>query len=226
MRKLLFIVLALCSMSWAGTVKDVAKAIAKAEGYGIPGALPTRYHNPGDLKAVRWHFFPGQIGIGKGGHAIFKNDTAGLAALVGQINRIVEGRSKYYRPGVTIQQMAHKYAGDWKHWSRNVARSLGVSEDTSLYEYLELPKVICDACLRFSEMMYGGFYGEDGSIAGFTLLRETAPDEIGSGATGAGSPSVHDDHREAKQSVPEAFRAEGTESLERWLAQKTAALAF
>src|SRR6267142_4399601 len=56
-----------------------ARAIAFAEGFGTPGAIPTKYHNPGDLKPVDGTaaYFTGQSGVGVGGHAIFLNDAAG-----------------------------------------------------------------------------------------------------------------------------------------------------
>src|SRR5262252_4125740 len=76
-------------------VVSLAQAIAKAEGFGVRGALSTRYHNPGDLKiAVAGEKYPGQSGVGKGGHVRFCNDRAGWLALYHQIDRVAAGESK------------------------------------------------------------------------------------------------------------------------------------
>src|ERR1700739_1283015 len=56
---------------------DLATAISRAEGFGIPGTIPSRYHNPGDLKASTVDQLAGQALIGKAGHIVFKDDEAG-----------------------------------------------------------------------------------------------------------------------------------------------------
>ncbi len=111
----------------------LAHAIAKAEGFGMRRTTPTRYHNPGDLKAAGFKY-EGQIGIGKGRHVIFASDTAGWNALYHQIHKMVCGDSKHYSPQMMIAEVAKKYAGNWRVWSRNVAWNLGVSESTRLEE--------------------------------------------------------------------------------------------
>ena len=118
-------------------VERFAHAIAKAEGYGMKHVIPTRYHNPGDLKAVKGFTYPGQIGIGKGRHVIFANDAAGWNALYYQIGKMVSGESRHYLPSMTIEQVARKYAGNWRQWSTNVAHNLGVPANTTLAEVLE-----------------------------------------------------------------------------------------
>ncbi len=122
-------------------VHDLATAIAKAEGFGIRGALPTRLHNPGDLKADRGYRFPGQVGVGKGGHARFRNDAAGWAALEHQIEKIMEGSSRY-NVNMSLQQISKKYAGNWRIWSKNVAHNLGVTPSTTLWEILDTPPAL------------------------------------------------------------------------------------
>jgi len=118
-------------------VERFAHAIAKAEGYGMKHVIPTRYHNPGDLKAVKGFTYPGQIGIGKGRHVIFANDTAGWNALYHQISKMISGESRHYSPSMTINQIARFYAGDWRRWARNVSHNLGVPSTTTLAEVLE-----------------------------------------------------------------------------------------
>ena len=124
-------------------VVSLAQAIAKAEGFGVRGALSTRYHNPGDLKvAVAGQKYPGQSGVGKGSHIRFCNDRAGWLALYHQLDKVAAGESKHYTPDMTLAQFAKRYARDWRHWAANVARSLNVSTTTTLAEYLELPPAV------------------------------------------------------------------------------------
>jgi hypothetical protein len=111
-------------------------AIAKAEGFGPKKNLPTRYHNPGDLKSgSRWRL-PDQKGVGKGGHAIFKSDAAGWAALRDLILKMTDGRSKHYNANMTINQIAKKYAGNWRTWAKYVSKELDVPPTTTLRAYL------------------------------------------------------------------------------------------
>lgn len=141
MRFLTITLLLFCStISSAQTsrVTALADAIAKAEGYGVRGAIPTRYFNPGDLKAVRGYRFPGQIGIGKGGHVRFRNDAAGRAALIHQIEKIMDDSSRY-NVNMTLRELSKRYAGNWRVWSKNVAHNLGVNPDACLWEILDVP---------------------------------------------------------------------------------------
>jgi hypothetical protein len=62
-------------------VHSLAVAIAKAEGFGVKGTVPTRYHNPGDIRSRSLHAYKGQVGLNRCGYVIFKNDKAGFAAL-------------------------------------------------------------------------------------------------------------------------------------------------
>jgi hypothetical protein len=122
-------------------VQTLAKAIAKAEGCYVKGTIPNRYHNCGDLKAVRGYRFPGQVGVGKGGHVRFKNDAAGWAALTHQIDKIIAGDSRY-TVNMNLKEISKKYAGNWRVWSKNVAHSLGVTPSTDLWEILDVPPIL------------------------------------------------------------------------------------
>jgi hypothetical protein len=119
-----------------------AHAVAKAEGFGVRGAIPTRYHNPGDLKTSKSFTWAGQVRIGKGGHVVFKNDAAGWAALKLQIRKAVSGQSRAYSANMTVQQVARKYAGNWRVWAKNVAHNLGVEPTTTLAAYLQEQDVL------------------------------------------------------------------------------------
>jgi hypothetical protein len=116
-------------------IEQFAHAIARAEGFYRKGTIPNRYHNPGDLKAVKGFTYPGQVGIGKGRHVIFANYTAGWNALYHQIHKMLAGDS-HYSPSMTIEQVARKYAGNWRQWSRNVSHNLGVPATTTLVEVI------------------------------------------------------------------------------------------
>lgn len=56
-------------------LKLLADAISQQEGFGIPGARPTRNHNCGDLR--NWPGYP----VDDGGFAIFPDDATGRAKL-------------------------------------------------------------------------------------------------------------------------------------------------
>jgi hypothetical protein len=120
----------------SGKVNDLATAISHAEGFGKRGAIPSRYHNPGDLKA-RPDSVPlaGQVRIGKAGHIVFKDDEAGKAALRGYILKIMDGRSRHFRSDMTLSQVARVYAKNWRPWVKIVSTELGVPPTTTLRAY-------------------------------------------------------------------------------------------
>lgn len=143
--KLLTIVFALfLSVSaWAQNIDaqkldTLCKAIAHAEGFGVPRAIPTRYHNPGDLKSKPGlPHLAGQKAIGKGGHVIFTDDASGWAALREYIDAISEGRRKHYVAHTTLAQLSRVYAQRWQPWLRIATKELGVPASTRLEDYLK-----------------------------------------------------------------------------------------
>jgi hypothetical protein len=142
MKKFILLLLLWASHAWALTPTQVlARAIAKAEGFGVKGALPTRLHNPGDIRASRGVHYPGQVGLNRHGYVIFKNDAAGFAALENLLDKIVTGESRFYTVNTTLQQMAKRYATS-PTWVRNVAKSLKVTPGTFLFEIFDVPPVI------------------------------------------------------------------------------------
>lgn len=124
------------------TLDTVTDAIAKAEGYYLKGSIPARFHNPGDLKAVRGQKYFGQVRVGKGGHIVFRNDAAGWYALRTQVQKMIDGRSKHYRPSMSIQQIAKKYAGNYRVWAKNVSKNLGVQPTCTLAELFDIPPTL------------------------------------------------------------------------------------
>jgi len=120
----------------AGKVNDLATAISHAEGFGRRGTIPSRYHNPGDLKASPDSLpLAGQVRIGKAGHIVFKDDEAGKAALRDHILQMMDGRSGYFHPNMTLNQVARRYAQNWRPWVRIVSKELGVPPTTTLRAY-------------------------------------------------------------------------------------------
>lgn len=114
---------------YAPGVVAFAKAVSRAEGFGVPGATPTLAHNPGDLKR-------GDLGWGTmGAESLTKypDDNAGWDALYRQWQLVADGQSHVYTRSMSILDAAKHYAPeDPINWSANVAAFLGVTPDTSL----------------------------------------------------------------------------------------------
>ena len=130
-----------CGQEAGSKIQMFAYAIGRAEGFGVRGTIPTRYHNPGDIRAKSAHEYPGQVGLSKKRYAIFRNDAAGWAALNHQLTKTTEGSSRY-SVNMTLKQMAKLYAGNSRIWCTAVARNLGVTPDTYLFEILDVPPVL------------------------------------------------------------------------------------
>lgn len=122
-------------------VQRFAEAIAKAEGFGTKGTVPTRFHNPGDIKARRPHQYPGQCGLSPHGYAVFCSDRAGWQALYDQIEKILAGDSARYNINMTFFEMGKTYAGA-SIWAKNVSKNLGVTVKTALWEFFEVPPLV------------------------------------------------------------------------------------
>ena len=120
-------------------VQGLAEAIAKAEGFGVKGAIPTRYHNPGNIRSTKsGHHYDGQLGLNCSGYVIFKSDRYGWRALREQLELMASGQSAHYGTSMTILKVAKIYATGWKLWAKNVSKGLGVSPTTTLKEYFTL----------------------------------------------------------------------------------------
>ena len=118
---------------------DLAKAIAVAEGFGVSGAVPTRAHNPGDLKIPNWSgATTGQEGI-----TVFPDDETGWNALYAQLQRIQIGHSHIYKLDMTFWQFAFHWTDtEEKSWISNVVYELqnlgySVDENTKLGEFFQ-----------------------------------------------------------------------------------------
>ena len=111
----------------------LARLIARAEGFGKPGAIPTVRHNPGDLRHS-----PHSSHEGEGSNDIGKidSDSDGWADLERQLQL-------YAARGLTLRQMVVDYyapeiENDSERYLRDVCEGLGLPEDTPVAEALKL----------------------------------------------------------------------------------------
>ena len=106
------------------------EAIAKEEGYGIAGDIPTRDNNPGDLCAGGFATAHGATGVDpkNGRFAVFATPEIGFQALRVLLN-------KHYL-GMTIHNALNKYAppveNDTSSYEANVCKWTGLSKETVL----------------------------------------------------------------------------------------------
>lgn len=109
-------------------VRRFAEAVARAEGWYATGpGTPNRgqrANNPGNIMSPEWTLVQ------------YATPEDGWAALYRQIDLALTGRSRYYKPTMSIWQMAETYVGHagWEDWARNVARFLGVTVHTPIGE--------------------------------------------------------------------------------------------
>jgi hypothetical protein len=120
----LLLVLLVIIMSLTGQladkVKRIAHAIARAEGFFVLNSLPNRTNNPGDLKL-------GDMGNGTDkDKTIFATPEEGFKHLYYQVTLMLTGTSKYYRPSMSILEVAKKYTGEdaADTWAAHVVQDL------------------------------------------------------------------------------------------------------
>ena len=119
----------------SGNVYELAHAIARTEGFYTKGTIPNRTHNPGDIRAVSAHQFPGQVGINSKRYAIFRNDAAGFGALYHQLEKVEAGESRFYSADITMRQFSKTYAEVNVMWLHNVCSMLRISPSMTLRQY-------------------------------------------------------------------------------------------
>ena len=130
-----------------------SQLIAKSEGFGVPGTIPTIRHDPGDL---RHSPHSSHVGIGPDDIGIIDTDADGWADLEHQLDLI----AKDY-PGITIYQTIGGERDDqgevlprgYPGWApaadknnvaayvNTVATGLGLAEDDSLANALKVPAI-------------------------------------------------------------------------------------
>lgn len=110
-------------------------AIAKAEGFGIPGAIPTRANNPGDLTRSLGYDTTGET-LGSAGIVIFVDVPNGWAALEEQLSLIKNGDS-IHKLTDTLLQFAQGYTTtEQDNWANNVSQAIGLDPSNTLQDAL------------------------------------------------------------------------------------------
>lgn len=116
---------------YPNTIKIFAQAIARAEGFYLRDSIPSRAHNPGDLKLA------GRETLAGTSITRFADDNQGWTALYRQLWIILTGQSDYYTPDMSIEDMAAVWtATDPDAWARNVAMFAGVDPKTPVWQVL------------------------------------------------------------------------------------------
>jgi hypothetical protein len=123
-------------------VGALSQAIAfSGEGYGVPGAIPTRANNPGDLAL-------GNVGggvVGTENITVFPDATTGWNRLYNQVFMMLNGQSANYNVQMDFYDMGHVWVDgpnaptitpQANSWSENVAGRLGVDPTTILQDWL------------------------------------------------------------------------------------------
>lgn len=106
---------------------DIARAIARAEGFYSPGSLPARANNPGDLE------LPG-VKPAIEGKTVFPSVVSGWNHLLAQIAGMLSGTDKLWPATMTLADAGMRYSGGDPDWAGNVAKDLGVYPGTTLGE--------------------------------------------------------------------------------------------
>lgn len=109
----------------------LARLIAQEEGYGIPGALPTRNNNPGDLR-----------------HSPHSSHTADAPDAIGKIDSPDDGWAdlerqlqRYAALGMTLRDAIYEFAppeeNDSARYLKFVCEGLGLPDTASVAEALQ-----------------------------------------------------------------------------------------
>lgn len=108
-------------------VTAMAQAIAEAEGFFVPGSIPAKAHNPGDLTQGDFGDTGVYLTSSSGVQIIvYPDDQTGWNALYEKLQNIANGTSSVYSPDMTIAQFAAKWTTTQQSsWADNVASSIG-----------------------------------------------------------------------------------------------------
>jgi hypothetical protein len=114
-------------------VSKLAQLIAQEEGFYVPGSLPNRNNNPGDLR-----------------HSPHSFHTADAPNAIGQIDTRVDGWADlekqltlYAQRNMTLRQAIYEFAppseNDSAEYLGFICEGLGVPPDTTVYDALKIP---------------------------------------------------------------------------------------
>jgi hypothetical protein len=114
---------------YSDKVKAIAQAIATAEGYGQPNAIPTVRNNPGDLTE--------SDGAGHWVPRTFPTPEAGWNALYAYVQRMIDGTG-HYNTSMTWREIGKIYDGElaYMNWVNNVTIALNVGPDNTLGDFV------------------------------------------------------------------------------------------
>lgn len=121
-------------------MRDLANAIAHAEGFYVARSIPARAHNPGDLVIQGW---TGGT-LGDQGIAVFQSDSEGWGRLYRQLGLMSSGRSHVYKPSDTFAQVGAKWTATHSDdWTTNVVEYLqskgyAIDAGTTLEDFFNL----------------------------------------------------------------------------------------
>lgn len=111
----------------------VCNAVARAEGYNVPGSNPFKLNNPGDISDGAEQF--GSEAHSGSSVTHFPDPETGWQWLYNKWANIVGGVSTVYSPDMSWDQLAQKWAGNWTAWSTNVTNYLGVARSARVGDY-------------------------------------------------------------------------------------------
>jgi hypothetical protein len=116
---------------------ELSKAISKAEGFSVPGALPTRINNPGDMELGNrgWGTEAAKTIYEKADwNASLTDKTDGCSALRRECFVILSGASHNFEPSMTFLQLAQEWTGGDKPnaWAAIVCQELGTEPEMKL----------------------------------------------------------------------------------------------
>jgi hypothetical protein len=110
------------------------EAMAREEGFYVPGTRPNRNHNPGDIEYGPFAIANGATGT-DGRFAIFADDATGFAAMAALL-------AEHYA-GMTIEAALNKYAPPVENqtnvYLQRVCEWTGLQPTDIISEYLDLP---------------------------------------------------------------------------------------
>jgi hypothetical protein len=122
--------------TWPGgdVVWEVARAIARAEGYGVNAANnPTRLNNPGDISDGAKSYGSELHSGSKVTH--FPDPATGWNWLYQKLDNIRTGKSSSYSNNLTWLQFAQTWAGNWQPWVNRVTRDLAVGPNDRVGDF-------------------------------------------------------------------------------------------
>lgn len=115
--------------TYSDQVKQIAQAIATAEGFGKPNAIPTLRNNPGDLTE--------SDGAGHWVPRTFATVEDGWNHLYAYVQRMIDGTG-HYNTSMTWREIGKIYDGEaaYMNWVNNVTIALAVSPDSTLGDFV------------------------------------------------------------------------------------------